>query len=198
MATAEERLNNYFDNPPPQNNSGRPGAGGRQLRDIVMTIERLDSTANFTKLLDKAIKSENSFFYSGILDRAEEVGSGIDSAVIKNYIDTASSKGIKQNLSRFLKNREKNRLIMNVENMYKNGNDNIVLGASICTKPASNLPPGWIAKVSRTTGMPYYVKDGVAQMNKPTAGGKHRTKRRNSKTRKARSSKSKTPRKDKQ
>lgn len=198
MSTAEERLNNYFDNPPPQNNSGRPGAGGRQLRDIVMTIERLDSTANFTNLLAKAIESENSLFYSGILDRAEEVGSGIDSAVIKNYIDTASSKGIKQNLSRFLKNREKNRLIMNVENMYKNGNDNIVLGASICTKPASNLPPGWIAKVSRTTGMPYYVKDGVAQMNKPTAGGKHRTKRRNSKTRKARSSKSKTPRKDKQ
>ena len=107
MSRAEEELNKYFDNPPPQNNSGRPGAGGGQLREIVMTIERLDSTANFANLLDKAIKSENSFFYRGILDRAEGVGSGIDSAVIKNYIDTASSKGIKQNLSRFLKNREK-------------------------------------------------------------------------------------------
>ena len=188
MATAEERLNNYFDNPPPQNNSGRPGAGGRQLRDIVMNIERLDSTANFTNLLAKAIESENSLFYSGILDRAEEVGSGIDSAIIKNYIDTASSKGIKQNLSRFLKNREKNRLIMNIQKMYNNDNDNdnIVLGASICTKPASNLPPGWIAKVSRTTGMPYYVKDGVAQVNKPTAGGKYRTKRRKHKAKKTR------------
>ena len=178
MSAAEEELNKYFDNPPPQNNSGRPGAGGGQLREIVMTIERLDSTANFANLLDKAIKSEDSFFYRGILDRAEGVGSGIDSAVIKNYIDTASSKDLKQTLLRFLKNREKKRLMMNVENMYKNDNDNIVLGASICTKPASNLPPGWIAKVSRTTGMPYYVKDGVAQINKPTAGGKYRTKRR--------------------
>ena len=184
MSTAEEELNKYFDNPPPQNNSGRPGAGGGKLREIVMTIERLDSTANFANLLDKAIKSENSFFYRGILDKAEGVGSGIDSAVIKNYIDTASSKDLKQNLSRFLKNREKKRLMMNVEKMYNTDNDNIVLGASICTKSASNLPPGWIAKVSKTTGKTYYEKDGVSQWNKPTAGGKHRTKRRKHKVKK--------------
>ncbi len=190
MATAEEELNKYFDNPPPPERPQPPGyTGGRgsvQLREIVMTIQRLDNTANFANLLDKAIKSNNTFFVKTLLDKAEEVGSGIDSAVIKNYIDTASSKDLKQTLLRFLKNREKKRLMMNVENMYKNDNDNIVLGASICTKPASNLPPGWIAKVSRTTGMPYYVKDGVAQMNKPTAGGKYRTKRRKHKVKKTR------------
>ena len=190
MATAEEELNKYFDNPPPPERPHPPGwVGGREsvrLHRMVMNIEELDNTANFANLLDKAIKSNNTFFVKTLLDKAEEVGSGIDSAVIKNYIDTASSKDLKQTLLRFLKNREKKRLMMNVENMYKNDNDNIVLGASICTKPASNLPPGWIAKVSRTTGMPYYVKDGVAQINKPTAGGKYRTKRRKHKVKKTR------------
>jgi hypothetical protein len=41
--------------------------------------------------------------------------------------------------------------------------------------PASNLPPGWVAKVSSKSGKTYYEKNGKSQWNKPTAGGKRRT-----------------------
>jgi hypothetical protein len=42
-------------------------------------------------------------------------------------------------------------------------------------KKASNLPPGWVAKVSSKSGKTYYEKNGKSQWNKPTAGGKRRT-----------------------
>ena len=48
------------------------------------------------------------------------------------------------------------------------------------------LPPGWVAKVSTTTGKTYYEKGDVSQWNKPTEGGKHRTKRRKHKVKKTR------------
>jgi hypothetical protein len=42
-------------------------------------------------------------------------------------------------------------------------------------KKASNLPPGWVAKVSTKSGKTYYEKNGKSQWNKPTAGGRRRT-----------------------
>lgn len=53
-------------------------------------------------------------------------------------------------------------------------------------KKASNLPPGWVAKVSSKSGKTYYEKNGKSQWNKPTAGGKRRTMNRKKNVKKTR------------
>ena len=55
-------------------------------------------------------------------------------------------------------------------------------------KKASNLPPGWVAKVSSKSGKTYYEKNGVSQWNKPTAGGRRRTMNRRKHAKKTRRS----------
>jgi hypothetical protein len=55
-------------------------------------------------------------------------------------------------------------------------------------KKASNLPAGWVAKVSTKSGKTYYEKNGKSQWNKPTAGGRRRTMNRRKHAKKTRRS----------